>query len=395
MPACAGKACGDDGCGGSCGTCADGESCTAAGQCEPACVGSCTGRECGDDGCGNDCGQCAEFETCLDGACKSLTCGPCETPADCASADDLCIRWPDTVVPAVDDVADATWCAHPCAADADCPAEPAATCDLGLGACLPNRSQACSPKDVVEVDTCGRTVRTEQQCPGSWQCNPETLNCACGCGTEQVCDFNGLCWGSSCANPWEPEGGFCSAGAGWTILLPRTTTATSENRLYDYQCSADGQPWAFNGPDIVYRLQTLEPLGVRFQLQAIQEGFAPRLAVLKGACEPTACMRNGDPDMRMSIEDNWIWVRATPGQPYYVVVDGRLPAQQGAYELRVRCAVPNETDAGPEACLGSNVAGEAGAVDEDLDGDINCCDADCADKPECEGNPCATAVPAG
>jgi hypothetical protein len=34
VPSCAGATCGDDGCGGSCGTCSDGLSCTSSGQCD-------------------------------------------------------------------------------------------------------------------------------------------------------------------------------------------------------------------------------------------------------------------------------------------------------------------------------------------------------------------------
>ncbi|MEC9072152.1 MAG: hypothetical protein VX938_07225, partial [Myxococcota bacterium] len=62
-PACDGKICGDDGCGGECGPgCAANETCTDAGTCEaevvepPECVPTCdAGWECGDDGCGGNC----------------------------------------------------------------------------------------------------------------------------------------------------------------------------------------------------------------------------------------------------------------------------------------------------------------------------------------------------
>ena len=57
QPNCEGKECGDDGCGGSCGACADGEECSADGQCVP-CQPKCDGKECGDDGCGGTCGDC-------------------------------------------------------------------------------------------------------------------------------------------------------------------------------------------------------------------------------------------------------------------------------------------------------------------------------------------------
>jgi hypothetical protein len=67
-PSCTGRECGSDGCGGSCGTC-EGE-CTADGQCQGECVPSCTGRECGSDGCGGSCGTCDDGLSCgFDGTC--------------------------------------------------------------------------------------------------------------------------------------------------------------------------------------------------------------------------------------------------------------------------------------------------------------------------------------
>jgi len=87
-PACDGRACGDDGCGGSCGTCEAGASCDGAGQCVPACTPDCEGRFCGDDGCGGSCGTCGDGESCqVDiGRCAGCTpeCG------DRACGDDGC-----------------------------------------------------------------------------------------------------------------------------------------------------------------------------------------------------------------------------------------------------------------------------------------------------------------
>jgi hypothetical protein len=59
-PLCAGTSCGDDGCGGSCGTCASGLACQS-GTCV-ACAPSCAGKSCGDDdGCDGACaGACAD-----------------------------------------------------------------------------------------------------------------------------------------------------------------------------------------------------------------------------------------------------------------------------------------------------------------------------------------------
>ncbi|NMC71332.1 MAG: hypothetical protein GYA57_14875 [Myxococcales bacterium] len=97
VPACAGRECGSDGCGGTCPPgCSGGWICGAAGRCECAglpcgsaccyagqvCTGSacctpaCAGRECGPDGCGGSCGSCASGWGCSgSGACvfESLT----------------------------------------------------------------------------------------------------------------------------------------------------------------------------------------------------------------------------------------------------------------------------------------------------------------------------------
>jgi hypothetical protein len=76
---CAGRICGDDGCGGSCGACPGYQSCNAQGtQCLGSitgssgagagggggAVGSCLGKSCGPDGAGGSCGLCPGGTTC-------------------------------------------------------------------------------------------------------------------------------------------------------------------------------------------------------------------------------------------------------------------------------------------------------------------------------------------
>ncbi len=65
-PDCAGKECGPNGCGGSCGICSNSSKkfCSAAGQCTAACTPDCSGKTCGDDGCGGTCGACAAGSSC-------------------------------------------------------------------------------------------------------------------------------------------------------------------------------------------------------------------------------------------------------------------------------------------------------------------------------------------
>ena len=64
---CQGKECGDDGCGGVCGTCAGPQDACVEGSCK--CQPACEGKECGDDGCNGTCGSCFPGQVCIDFTC--------------------------------------------------------------------------------------------------------------------------------------------------------------------------------------------------------------------------------------------------------------------------------------------------------------------------------------
>jgi len=80
-PSCAGKKCGPDGCGGTCGSCGPNLQCSN-GQCIPVCLPDCTGKECGSDDCGGTCGVCPPTETCKNDVCFAGK--PCSALVDCA-----------------------------------------------------------------------------------------------------------------------------------------------------------------------------------------------------------------------------------------------------------------------------------------------------------------------
>ncbi len=125
VPNCTGKSCGDDGCGGSCGTCLGGQTCTNGACSCPSgylcsdstcheccadadcptnqvcdrqsqtcvCAPNCTDKTCGGDGCGGSCGACPDGQTCTaSGTCACSTgflcadgaCHQCCAAADCA-----------------------------------------------------------------------------------------------------------------------------------------------------------------------------------------------------------------------------------------------------------------------------------------------------------------------
>lgn len=65
---CVGKVCGDNGCGGSCGSCTSPFVCNN-GACD--CTPNCAGKNCGDNGCGSTCGTCSGEQSCVSGICQS------------------------------------------------------------------------------------------------------------------------------------------------------------------------------------------------------------------------------------------------------------------------------------------------------------------------------------
>ena len=173
-PACDGRACGDDGCGGTCGTCTGGDVCTD-GACVPPCTPACDGKSCGDDGCGGTCGTCTGSDVCSDGQCT-----PCTPACDGKSCGD-------------------DGCGGTCGA---CTGSDVCT-DGQCTPCVP----ACDGKSCGD-DGCGGTCGT---CTGSdfcsdGQCTPCVSDCdgkSCGdggcgiwcgfCSPGEVCTVDGQC----------------------------------------------------------------------------------------------------------------------------------------------------------------------------------------------------------
>ncbi len=87
-PDCTGKVCGDDGCGGTCGSCLGQQESCVDGLC--VCQPACDGLLCGDDGCGGSCGGC-EGKVCGDDGCGG-TCGTCGNPQEeCQNGACVCV----------------------------------------------------------------------------------------------------------------------------------------------------------------------------------------------------------------------------------------------------------------------------------------------------------------
>jgi hypothetical protein len=142
-PACDGKLCGDDGCGGSCGSCPPGVICMD-GQCP--CEADCAGKECGPDSCGGYCGSgdaetqgCAAGDVCANGMCEP-PCVPNCDGKECGSdgCDGSCGTCPcDGCDPEAIECTDGM-CTKPDECDCQCIFDCFETCPQGDQACYQN-----------------------------------------------------------------------------------------------------------------------------------------------------------------------------------------------------------------------------------------------------------------
>ena len=244
-PDCAGKACGPDGCEGSCGACTEADAICLAGAC---CLPDCAGRACGDDGCGGSCGACPEEEHCgFDGTCVDDPCvgvpnaGCCkgETLYYCqggALGLDACGAEPAR--PSCGWNAD--FGVYECGTDggADPSGAYAKSCDE---LCLPSCGDRVCGEDgcggscgaCASADQCvdGQCVVCEPQCEGR-ECGSDSCGGSCGeCAgalagcVDGACVCTPACGGKACGD--DGCGGICGECApeetcneGYCVCLP-------------------------------------------------------------------------------------------------------------------------------------------------------------------------------
>ena len=171
-PECFAKACGDDGCGGTCGVCLPGTQCVQ-GLCEgePDCIPDCVGKACGADGCDGTCGSCGVDLACESGQCVPMStctpdcagkscgddgcggsCGGCSAPSICQNGQCICT---------------------PQCADKDCGDD---GCGGSCGACA--SPDTCVDGACVCAPACDGTGCAADGCGGT--CAP------CGCADQRV-----------------------------------------------------------------------------------------------------------------------------------------------------------------------------------------------------------------
>jgi hypothetical protein len=168
-PACEGKQCGPDGCGGKCGKCPSGQGCFD-GVCQD-CTPSCDGKECGDDGCGGVCGLC------LSGSCVA---NKCESGPGCLARNlGGCDGCPcEECVCAAD-----AWCCD-YKWDAHCVDLCLEECGGGCGQLASCGNGTCEPAASENCDTC----RADCACQAPLVCGWDTSEAKC---LEDFCSLFG------------------------------------------------------------------------------------------------------------------------------------------------------------------------------------------------------------
>lgn len=238
QPLCDGLECGDDGCGGDCGTCPGPQDACQSGTC--VCQPACENRMCGDDGCGSVCGTCAATEDCVEGHCMVQPGALCNSADECLSG--FC----------VDGVCCDTACAGLCQAcnvpgmtgtcgPVQLGMDPANECNPGAcngsGACQDATGTACTQNGSCVSGFCVDGVCCDTICNGLCaQCNGTTVGMcsniplgddphfecpgATACNGTGGCNFfpngNACTFGSECASGFCVDGVCCNTACAGT-----------------------------------------------------------------------------------------------------------------------------------------------------------------------------------
>jgi hypothetical protein len=162
------------------------------------------------------------------------------------------------------------------------------------------------------------------------------------------CSLNPLCQPSACE-------------IAQTISCGDQVSGNTQNgvmRFDRYSCLRQGSE---DGPEVAYQLDVSPGTSITVGMQH-GDGSDLDLLLLPGSCDPDACL---DASLNYSRPESLEFVMPADGA-FLVVETFENPT---TFDLTVSCAVPDEV------CDNS--------VDDDLDGDTDCDDADCTTDPAC------------
>ncbi len=268
-PYCGQKQCGDDTCGGSCGECGEHSECVQGGGsaiceclyatcgdvccasdlhvCDPlgeCCVPDCAGKECGEDGCGGLCGICepctyctAEFGACLPGPLPECV-QPGETSCSGFNATQVCIAMDQSSPECGGFWGDIQSCPtqHVCeGGECVCSCPVGFGCEAGACVCL---GIECGEECCPDIDgmACfeGECCLPSCTCMG---CGDDGCGGSCGdCDDENECTVD-TCEGANCVHTVLDEPGCCEETEDCEDGVPCTT-----HKCFEHQCLFH-RPW--------------------------------------------------------------------------------------------------------------------------------------------------------
>ena len=380
QPACEGRACGPDGCGGSCGACGEGEGCVGGSCCSP----DCAERSCGGDGCGGRCGACGCGEACLEGACvfsacDGITCGDDGCGGSCGACqagqacDGLrCVQscsWDYLSGYGCCDSATLKWCdaalgvvmSEPCALAETCGWLDAAdyaqqyACQTDGG----SEPWGLEPRPCPEAcaPDCDGRVCGYDGCYGSCGACPDGAHCHEGACIACTCDPSWECGVDPCFQPCGeacPVGSMCSVdhvcvavqSAGCEAPIPITCgdelagdTSYGQNDITTYP---DCDPWSYPGQETVFALTLDEATDILVSVAPEDpDGTMAWLFVVEGVCGGEACVAAQDVYWYLALQEEPLSFTAKAGVPYFLIVDNGLGLDfPDVFTLSVTCLKP-------------------------------------------------------
>ena len=244
---CEGMDCGDDGCGGECGSCPQAAPICEEGLCKLDCLADCDGKECGDDDCGESCGTCpAAAPFCIDFLCQADcvaecvgkdcggdgcggSCGTCPAAApECVEGACQPVCVPDCIGLECGDDGCSGNCGA-CPQDEECSA---------WGQCISSETcvDKCVSMDCGEVDDCVCGVCSEEEYCSWGQCVPAAEECDEVCG-EVDCGIVSIWGGIECdCGYFCPVGFECNETLNWCECVP---ICADPNTGEAYECGDD------------------------------------------------------------------------------------------------------------------------------------------------------------
>jgi hypothetical protein len=325
-PACDGKQCGPNGCGGTCGECAGGQTCNEAGQCVGECVSETKDEFCArlQKNCGpvtakDNCEVERSYNcgTCQTGTCnlQTNTCTGCEYEGDNA----FCYSMGAQCGPATGE----DNCGQTRTVDECGPCSPGLQCDT-LGQCA-----ECTPE--TDAAFCLRLSKNCDEVTARDSCNvTRTVDCGDCTGANEQCTDN------VCIVPGAPANDNC---LGAEMLDTSTGQATVTADTTNASDSGHGACGGSNTvPDVVYQLHLDAVTNVDVLLTP-----APSLDTVlyvRKVCDST------DPADSVGCIDRGAGVaehlsfESLPAGDYFIWVDGYYPTSTGASTLDVSLSTP-------------------------------------------------------